>query len=229
LGGVEEVIFMSKQLPHAKIIHRVAKELLLPMGILQKGVSRLWIDDQRWWIIIIEFQPSDWGRGTYLNVGAHWLWHEQDFYSFDFGNRIDSFIKYINDMQFEDQFRKIIEKAVGEVKKYRNKFQNIHKVANILQKYPNMTSWNLFHAGIACGLDNQRITAKRLFTQLLEEESFLHLDKKDIELIWHRKLKERTSYLLPLLEKPELFSQIITQSIINSRNIYKLQHLDITF
>jgi hypothetical protein len=41
---------------------------------VRKGRSRVWFDDQGWWIGVVEFQPSSWSRGTYLNVGVSWLW-----------------------------------------------------------------------------------------------------------------------------------------------------------
>ena len=63
---------------HSKIIARVAKETLAPLGLFQKGSSRTWTDDHGWWIVVIEFQPSGFGKGSYLNVGAMWLWHEKD-------------------------------------------------------------------------------------------------------------------------------------------------------
>jgi hypothetical protein len=29
---------------------------------VQKGRSRIWLDDHGWWIAVVEFQPSDWAR-----------------------------------------------------------------------------------------------------------------------------------------------------------------------
>jgi len=54
-----------------KIIKKVASKAFKEYGIKQKGQSRLFIDDNGWFIIIIEFQPSKFGNGTYLNIGIN--------------------------------------------------------------------------------------------------------------------------------------------------------------
>lgn len=196
-----------------------------PLGIIQKGGSRNWIDDHSWWMILIGFQPSRWSRGTYLNVGAHWLWHEND-NSLDYGNRVNSFVEFVNEDQFEAEFRKLIEQAVKKVNYYRSKFRSIHDVANVLLKEPNLGGWNLFHAGIACGLDKRGKQARKLFSALLKEESILHSENGSIELAWHRKLKERTAYLLELLDKPELFKKEIDATIYSARRSLHLKDLE---
>src|SRR5213592_4672206 len=80
---------MSRQHPHTKLINAAARETLRPLGLLQEGRSRTWLDDQAWWLGIVEFQPSNWTRGSYLNVGVNWLWNVKDWLSFDFGYRVD--------------------------------------------------------------------------------------------------------------------------------------------
>ncbi|MBN1873884.1 MAG: hypothetical protein JXA33_06610 [Anaerolineae bacterium] len=42
---------MAKQLPHNKKIKTVAREVLAPMGIIQKGRSRLELDDHGWRLV----------------------------------------------------------------------------------------------------------------------------------------------------------------------------------
>jgi hypothetical protein len=43
---------------------------------------------------VVEFPPSGWAKGSYLNVAAHWLWIEQDYLSFDYLGRREPFIEY---------------------------------------------------------------------------------------------------------------------------------------
>lgn len=62
---------------HNKIIQAVAKKALSPLGLRRDGKSRVWYDDHGWWAIVVEFQPSSWGRGSYLNVGLSWMLYEQ--------------------------------------------------------------------------------------------------------------------------------------------------------
>ena len=65
------------------IIAREAKEALSPLGLTRRGRSRVWIDDRGWWLINVEFQPSDWGKGCYLNVGHQHLWVKRDHLVFE--------------------------------------------------------------------------------------------------------------------------------------------------
>src|SRR5690349_3307368 len=75
--------------PANAILTRAAREVLRPMGLVQKGRSRVWLDDHGWWVIVVEFQPSGFGVASYLNVGICWLWDfSKDHWHFDVGNRI---------------------------------------------------------------------------------------------------------------------------------------------
>jgi hypothetical protein len=79
---------MSVEHPHSKAIAAHAREILGPLGIKRKGRSRTWLDDRGWWVGIIEFQPSDYSRGTCVNVGVHWLWSHPGYVSFNYGGRV---------------------------------------------------------------------------------------------------------------------------------------------
>src|SRR5687767_12866016 len=59
---------------HSKIIAQAAKEVLAPLGFRRSGRSRLWLADHGYWLGVVEFQPSGFSKGSYLNVAAHWLW-----------------------------------------------------------------------------------------------------------------------------------------------------------
>lgn len=73
---------------HSRLITAATRTHLRPLGCVQKGRSRVWLDDQGWWVGMVEFQPSSWSKGSYLNVGACFLWNEKDFLSFDAGHRV---------------------------------------------------------------------------------------------------------------------------------------------
>ena len=70
---------------HSRLINAAAKAALRPLGCAQKGRYRIWLDDRSWWVGIVEFHPSSWARGSYLNVGACWPWYEKDSLSFNAG------------------------------------------------------------------------------------------------------------------------------------------------
>lgn len=122
---------MSIAQSHSKLITQAACETLRPLGIVQKGRSRTWLDDQGWWIGVVEFQPSSWRRGSYLNVGINWLWNAKDFLSFDFGSRVDDagFVSYESDEQFALFARPLARAAADRAVLYRTVFSTIAAVA----------------------------------------------------------------------------------------------------
>jgi len=82
-------IRLSGQHPHTKLINAAAREILRPLGLVQAGRSRTWLDDRAWWLGNVEFQPSNLTRSSYLNVGVNWLLNIKDWLSFDFGHRVE--------------------------------------------------------------------------------------------------------------------------------------------
>ncbi len=45
---------------HTRLLTAAARSILRPLGCVQKGRSRTWLDDQDWWVGVVEFQPSAW-------------------------------------------------------------------------------------------------------------------------------------------------------------------------
>ena len=78
-------------------------------GVFQKGTSRLYLDDNDYFFTVAEFQPSNWDRGTYLNIGLTFLWdyNQSDVLYFAFSRQIASrygkFVEYKNETQFRNE------------------------------------------------------------------------------------------------------------------------------
>lgn len=56
---------------HNKLIAKNAKETLKPLGFVRSGKSRIWFKDNGWWAVLIEFQPSSFSKGTYVNIAVN--------------------------------------------------------------------------------------------------------------------------------------------------------------
>ena len=114
--------------PHDQIIKQLCKDTLLPLGVFQKGTSRIYIDDNGYFFTVLEFQPSAYAKGTYLNTALHFLWNERDHISFDFpfgaDIRVKNFVEYQNDEQFTHEVTKYVQEAAKQVMFYR-KLQDI--------------------------------------------------------------------------------------------------------
>ncbi|HVI34475.1 hypothetical protein [Phenylobacterium sp.] len=147
---------------HDKIIARAAKATLQPLGLRRKGQSRLWIGDHGWWLAIVEFQPSGFSKGSYLNVAAHWLWSDKGYISFDLGSGADwdsraaDFEEYQSDEQFEEAGNRLAVIASEEIRELAARLPSIEATADLLLSHEKSTrgggSWSTYNAGIAAGL-----------------------------------------------------------------------------
>lgn len=140
---------------HNKIVANAAKSLLGPLGFVRKGRSRTWIADHNWWATVIEFQPSSWSKGSYLNVAAHWLWSDQEHLSFDFGGRIDGYVEYGSDAQFSVAVAALAERAANEALRLAQIFVSLPQTATVLLSDVREGSdggWGAYNAAVAAGL-----------------------------------------------------------------------------
>ena len=60
--------------------------------------SRRWTADRGWWLINVEFQPSAYSVGSYLNVGLQHLWIPRDHRVFEYSSRqpIDGYGQFVD-------------------------------------------------------------------------------------------------------------------------------------
>jgi hypothetical protein len=159
---------MTTNVP-SKLLLKAAREILIPMGLAQKGRSRLWFDDQGWWLTLVEFQPSGWDKGSYLNVGACWLWSPRRHFAFDEGYRVEPFIRFESEEQFIRAARRLAQRAANEVKVYRERFRTIEAVARYYTAKPaEENHWTLLHAAVVTGAIGQRAESDEYFGCLLD-------------------------------------------------------------
>jgi hypothetical protein len=161
---------------HDKIIADAAKSALQPLGFTRKGRSRTWLADHGWWLTIVEFQPSAWSKGSYLNVAAHWLWSETGTLSFDFGGRITEHVKYLTDVQFTPAAAQLAKSAALEAQRLTETFDDLCKAAKVLLEAGQTTGghrhlypgWGDYNAGVAAALVMRTDEARKMFTRILD-------------------------------------------------------------
>ena len=153
--------------PHNRLIAQAAKDVLSPLGLRRKGRSRVWLDDHGWWLGVVEFQPSAWARGTYLNVGAMWLWHRhKDHVYFDLSHRVDGvrFREYESDEQFLPEARRVAMRAAAEVERLRARIGGFTDVADALgAEAEELGSWAAWDVAVALGLAGETERAAAMF------------------------------------------------------------------
>jgi len=203
------------RLVHSKIIAEVAEEALAPLGIFQKGRSRTWIDDRGWWIGVIEFQPSGFSKGSYLNVGAMWLWHEKEDFTFDAGDRIAKFVAYTDEEQFRPEIIKLASAAKAQALRLRSQFASIHDAARYLpgQARRDENRWTELHGAIALGYVGKTSRAQWLFNRI---------DGRKVTQEWEHLVREKARGFSETLDRPADFRRYVKETIWRTRNLLEL-------
>ena len=220
---------MSKQHPHSKLIAATAREVLGPMGIKQKGRSRSWYDDRGWWAGLIEFQPSDWTRGSYLNVGVQWLWdvHWHSLSAFMYPDSYHvrvpipgegQLIKYESDEQFVPLVEKMVGAAAKRAAHFRKLFASLEGAAKVLADCEEIE--RKVDAGIALGLVGERKAARRRFDQFLDyDESD---EAQEYRGDWEDARADRVRRLRARVNNTKRFRALIAEDIRSVRAAAKL-------
>ena len=174
--------------PHSKIIRQLCKEFLLPLGAFQKGTSRIYIDDNGYFFTVVEFQPSGYAKGTFLNIALHFLWNEREYLSFDYpygaSIRVRDFVEYQNDAQFTKDVTKFVREAASQILFYRQ-LQDPAAAKNYAKKWAEEYAGNP-HIG--------------------ELEVIHHLDDKDvIDKIKHTRAYWRSKPSMKKMHHHEIF------------------------
>ncbi len=199
---------------HSEILRAAGREELQWLGLSQIGRSRSWLDDHGWWAIIVEFQPSSFAKGSYLNVGASWLWRETEYFSFDVGHRVRDFVKFIDEDQFRAEARKMASTATNEVLRLRSAFPTVNDVARYLKTNAFVGNvWHMLDAGIAAGCIGDGPQSLLCFNRVLERDA-----KAEFEI----RLQETARKLIELLPDTTAFRAQVEAAIQKTRRLRKL-------
>lgn len=142
---------------HTKAIRETARNKFKGLGLKQKGQSRLWYLSGDYYTILVEFQPSSWSTGTYLNVGVDFNWYIRDYFAFEFGDRLSDFKSFQDEKKFEEELERLCDLAVDKVKEYKLIFDDSVSAADKLLKfYKNeLNDWDKFNIGVLFALGGQ--------------------------------------------------------------------------
>lgn len=208
---------------HSKLITMAAKSVLGPIGTVQKGRSRTWLGDHGWWLDVVEFQPSDWTKGAYLNVSCTWLWHVKNYISFDEGKvREMPLQRFHYEQQFADVAGVLARTAKERVLHYRSLFNSIRAVSDFyLDAEEAPVGWRAFNAAVAHGICGRTDAALDLFL------AFASTLNTSVE--WSRKASEDTKELMSVVRDPNQFRRLIGERVAHTRELQKLSAVEIDF
>jgi len=199
---------------HNRLIKNAAKSLLGPIGCVQKGTSRIWLDRQPLWVGVVEFQPSSWSKGSYLNVGACWLWYEKGNLSFDDGYRVEQFQSLDNAEQCAEVALGLATQARDEVLILRSKFSSLELIAAHLKTKDFSNIWNNYHAAVAATLTNDMKHANERFSAIAATPEHAS---------WVIELKQRAAVLEKITGDSLEFLDAITRIVERSKIQLKIE------
>jgi len=202
---------------HNKLIAQVAKQTLLPAGLKRRGKSRLYYDDNGWWCTIVDFAPSAFCKGSFLNVGICWLLYENDYWSFNFCSQAGSdgrLVRVENESVFTNAVFEKAMRAKEIVESNRERFSTIPKVHGYYQSI-KCEGWDFYYAAIIAGLNQQFVIAEENFNAL-----FAYPETYD----WQKKRSARSRELMNLLTRPKKFIEAVNGIVSRTRGLLHLEN-----
>lgn len=164
-----------KPVSHERLVAAEARAALAPLGFRRQGRSRIWLADHGFWLGVVEFQPSGWAKGSYLNVSPHWLWHAPPpVLALDHCERIGGFAD-ASTVEFPKQIAAMAADAAATATRQAAQFASLEAVAEFLidkerELRPEAQGdWGAYHAGIAAGLTSRWELAAALLTKTRRE------------------------------------------------------------
>ena len=204
---------MSASFDHNKLLKTIAKKRLTSYGIVQKGSSRTFLKDNGWYLIVIEFQPSGFDTGSYLNIGADFNFYPRDYFAFIYGYREKDFLKVDSEAQFEDLISDYCDHVIKRVNKLETDFNDIHTGAKTLEKLNSNDPWEICDLAILCGLNDNLKKAVRLLNEVKKEKCTL-----DYEFERHKFIDE----ILVCVNNKDVFLSKVKSLIHQTRKLKKL-------
>jgi hypothetical protein len=167
-------------------------------------------------MIVVEFQPSSWSKGSYLNVGVMWLWWSKDYISFDYGLGGPKPWASAESPDFPAEARSLAAEAAERVAALREEVGTLRAASLALTQHP-APGWPQFHAGIAAGLAGDLATAARFLDDLARQRATYD---------WERILIERAGELRELLGDATTFRDQVVNEIMSCRAALHLSRRD---
>ncbi|MFE1954546.1 hypothetical protein ACFW9D_29215 [Streptomyces sp. NPDC059524] len=200
---------MAAVSPASRLVATAARSRLRPLGLRQRGRSRIWLDDHGWWLGVVEFPSPQWSQGSGLTVGVMWLWQDVGHVTFDFvqQTRTES---YRDETQFGPVAAELAGTAEARVTGLREQFADLRSATRRLLARPPRTAspWENFNAGVAAALTGDAPSARTRFTAVLAEDPFTD---------WIEDLQRTTRHLAERADDPAAVRVWATTAVLSCR------------
>lgn len=203
---------------HTHLLTSAARQILRPHGLFQKGRSRTWLADQGWWLAVVEFQPSGFGRGSYLNVGCMWLWNVSPNLSFDIGYRVEEFHPFESPQQFEPVAARLANRALQRVAEYRRLLPTVREASEYYSRNTPKDFWPLFNASVAHSLAGLSEIAEAALVPCVHDELN--------DPAWLTGARRAARELLAVIGDRKRLTDLVADRVRQTRDLHKLRRLE---
>jgi hypothetical protein len=204
---------MEATFDHNKLLKKTAKERLTPFGITQKGSSRTFLFDNDWWTIIIEFQPSSFSKGSYLNIGLDFNFYPRDHFAFTYGYRENGFEEADNETTFIKIINDYCDLTITKLDDLKVKFKDVWTATNTFKKHIDKDPWNKFDLAILYSLTGNISDSRKLLNDI---------KKQKCEYDYEFKRQQLVTEILLWFDDDETFLSKIKELINQTRQLKKL-------
>lgn len=222
---------------HNRLLKKVANEVFQPLGLVQRGSSRVWFDDHGWWVIMLAFEPSGFGKGSYLRVASSPLWGVTDSVGFaheyrdtwdhphaNFGMR---FIRARRPDWWERDVRILSERAVDYVRELRAAPHDVRGLLDLaIRQSEGSVKGKLgvgFPAGLL-GLDDLAREGLADLDRLLIPDEYTHASSR---AAWDDWVQQRLADLQRAVGDRRAFARLVADNVARSRASEQLPALSI--
>lgn len=214
---------------HNRILKTVAADVLAPLGLRQIGRSRSWIDDHGWWVIQASFDPSGFGRGTYLTVGTAFLWCAFPAIPFELdvrsawetpmGRSPSQYIEAQRPDRWERDVRAFAQGAASHVASLRTRPNDVPDFLGRLLEAPD-GFWNGFHVGVAAGLVGEPSRSRQALAGVAREaEAAPGID-------WMQSVRRAALDLMDRIEDQPTFADTVASAVVGRRDQVGLEAIE---
>lgn len=207
---------------HNKLIKQVGKSVLNPLGLFQRGNSRMWIDDNGWCLTWLAFDSSAWSKGSHLSVGVSYLWRSSEWLAVDYYRkdwRLCEFVEFTgNEEAFYKEIYSMAELGAKQAIEYRE-LRDISLAreeicrANVACCPPQVTH-QFYNKMMLCGLARHYMT-EFYYARWLES-------LKDAKDEWEMDyLREAEENIRGIIGEPALFHDYVVRKINVSREAWR--------
>lgn len=203
---------MESEIDFNKLLKSFANDRLKPYGFVQKGQSRSFHCDKEWFTFVIEFQPSAWSKGSYLNVGLDFHFYPRENFAYSYVKRVSDFIEFTE----EDQFVKVVHQLCDQaIKQFQLLERNFKDIFTALDTLKNDKTKSHYELAVLYALTENYDKALQVLKQLSDAPC---------EYDWHFERREVVNKLIEWIEEdPSTFLDKFKNQINETRKLKKLK------